>query len=101
MARGGTMSKSKTYEEELSGPELGMIQVIRHNRENPAKGKRWGLNVGRLKIRYERRFASNLWGRFGGGWQWKLGLQASRSTIIFNLLVATLTVSWYVRKDAP
>lgn len=37
---------------------------------------------------------SNDMGRFGGGWQWKLGFQANSGfrTIIFNLLVFSIRV---------
>lgn len=48
------------------------------------------LRLGRLTIKYERRFRSNMWGRFGGGWNWKLGFQAGHGTLILNLLVASL-----------
>jgi len=43
-------------------------------------------------IRYQRRPASNLWGRFGGGWQWKVGIDVGGQSVIFNLLVATLRI---------
>lgn len=31
-------------------------------------------------------------GRFGGGWDWKVGFQAGGRTIIFNLLIFTLRI---------
>ena len=34
-------------------------------------------------------------GRFGGGWNWALGFEASSSTIILNLLFGTVRISWY------
>lgn len=37
------------------------------------------------------------WGRFGGGWQYKLGFQIGGTTVILNLLVATLSI----RKAKP
>jgi hypothetical protein len=33
-------------------------------------------------------------GRFGGGWQWKLGLQVGGRTMLVSLVVAELRVSW-------
>lgn len=36
----------------------------------------------KLKIRFEMRSKDNFMGRFGGGWQWKVGFQASETTII-------------------
>lgn len=46
--------------------------------------------IGRLSIEYRHRSPENLWGRFGGGWNWKAGFQAGGRTLILNLLVATL-----------
>lgn len=41
-------------------------------------------------------------GRFGGGWQWKVGVQAGRlsrkrGTVIVSLLVAELRLDWGAR----
>lgn len=46
--------------------------------------------IGRLSIKYSHRSPKNLWGRFGGGWNWSLGFEAGGRTLILNLLVATL-----------
>ncbi len=51
------------------------------------------VSIGRWTVKYERRFRSNLLGRFGGGWNWKLGVQAGGNTMIVNLLVCTLRIS--------
>jgi hypothetical protein len=57
------------------------------------------MQLGRVKVRYERKSRYALHGRFGGGWQWKVGFQAGdlsrkHGTIIFSVLVFTVTVSW-------
>lgn len=41
-----------------------------------------------------RRPADSLAGRFGGGWQWKLGVQASRGfrTVIVSLVVLSVRI---------
>jgi hypothetical protein len=44
----------------------------------------------RLRVTYLHTKPGALMGRFGGGWQWKLGLQAGGRTLIVNLLVASL-----------
>jgi hypothetical protein len=49
----------------------------------------------KFEVAFSCRKASNFWGRFGGGWQLKLGIQASKSTVIISLLVAELRISWY------
>lgn len=46
-----------------------------------------------------RRSSSEPLGRFGGGWQWNLGVQASaipapRGTIIVNLVTLSVRVDW-------
>lgn len=48
-------------------------------------------------VKYERRFKSNFMGRFGGGWNWKLGVQVGATTWIFNLLIATVRVNFKKR----
>jgi hypothetical protein len=49
----------------------------------------------RLRVTYQRRPASEPLGRFGGGWQWSLGVDASRGlrTVIVNLLVCSVRIS--------
>lgn len=58
--------------------------------------KKWCL--GRLKTEISWRSSKNTMGRFGGGWQWELGFQANRSTIIINLLILSVRISWYKTK---
>lgn len=50
--------------------------------------------IGRLKIGFYWRTSDGLWGRFGGGWNWKLGFQAGCGTVIIALLVAELILSF-------
>lgn len=57
-------------------------------------------HVGRLRVTYEYR-SNDLMGRFGGGWNWKLGLQVGAGTIILNLLIATLRFDWEARRANP
>lgn len=52
------------------------------------------VTLGRVRITYEHRRKENAWGRFGGGWNWIVGAEIGGSTIIFNLLVASLRISW-------
>lgn len=37
-------------------------------------------------------------GRFGGGWNWSLGFEASSTTVILNLLFGYIRISWYQEK---
>jgi len=47
----------------------------------------------RLHIRFTHRSAANFMGRFGGGWNWKVGVQWSGSCVLFSLLVCELKFS--------
>ena len=49
--------------------------------------------IGRIKLRLEMRRADGVMGRFGGGWNWKLGIQIGGKTLLISLLVAELTIS--------
>lgn len=77
----------------LSPIEQFYVWVMRQN----AKGKTWQItktySIGRLKIVFDWRSKTNLWGRFGGGWNWKFGFQAGGSTCIVSLLIADLRFS--------
>lgn len=50
--------------------------------------RKWRL--GRLSIGLLYRRADGCMGRFGGGWNWKLGIQASGRSVILSLLVFTV-----------
>lgn len=54
--------------------------------------KEW--NKGRLKVVYSHRTKDEFMGRFGGGWNWKVGMQFGGGTMILSLLVADLIVSY-------
>lgn len=53
--------------------------------------------IKRWKITKSQRPASSAWGRFGGGWQWKLGIQAGTITRQrFSVIVSLLVTEWRV-----
>jgi len=60
--------------------------------------KKW--KCGRLDIRFKWRSKKNLMGRFGGGWNWKLGLQTGGSTIVISLLICEIMFSYESCKGA-
>ena len=84
----------------LTDAEKGAIGLMRYNeatRKDRYRGEiNWSRNLGRIKVSVTKKSRKRLWGRFGGGWNWELGFQASRSTVILNLLV--LSVRIYRRK---
>lgn len=46
-----------------------------------------------IQITIEQRKKSSFMGRFGGGWNWELGLQIGSSSVIINLLVLSIRIS--------
>lgn len=53
----------------------------------------------RIKFHALMRDGSGLMGRFGGGWQWALGIELSRTTILLNLFVMTITFHWMSKEE--
>lgn len=58
------------------------------------RADRWLMRRERLRVHYQRRGRDAFLGRFGGGWQWSLGIEAGRGfrTIIVNCLVAMVRI---------
>jgi len=77
----------------VSAHEAFWLWIMRKNQAEKTDRIERKWQIGRLKICYGRRRKKEFWGRFGGGWNWELGFTAGGSTIIFNLLVATLRCS--------
>jgi hypothetical protein len=49
-------------------------------------------NVWKYAIKIEHRSRTTWMGRFGGGWQWSLGIQVGSNTTIINLLVISIRI---------
>ena len=86
------MTDSQSQEKEITPAERGIIDIVRLNKATPRVEVRREWQLGRWRFVYNRRSSKNLWGRFGGGWNWELGFQAGGSTVILNLLVASLRI---------
>lgn len=93
-------------QQRLTDKELGIIGVVRLGERMRAheKSKRMRITynwviLSRLKVQFSWRSSKCLWGRFGGGWQWALGFEASRSCVILNLLICSVRISWYKEKE--
>lgn len=54
--------------------------------------KAW--SIGRFKINFCWRSRKSSMGRFGGGWNWHVGVQWSGTTAILFFLVCYLRISW-------
>jgi hypothetical protein len=80
--------------ENLSLLEHFYLWVIRKNQKDGIKyifNKHF--NFKRLEITFEWRSKEQLWGRFGGGWNWELGFKAGERTIIFYFLIFYVVIS--------
>ena len=81
-------------EKELTSLENFYIGIIRYNQSNPIDYVyRWGVVLFRqIKIEIEQRSKKSLWGRFGGGWNWQLGFEVGRTSILIHYLVGTVRI---------
>lgn len=77
----------------LSVQEEAIVEMVRYNKATPRLGVLREFTLGRTKMVYTRRSSQNLWGRFGGGWNWKLGVMIGGSTVLLDLLVASVRIS--------
>ncbi len=77
---------------DLTLEEQGIIAITRLNKAEKKTVHKWEFTIGKFEIHYKRRSKSCLWGRFGGGWNWKVGIQAGGDSVIFEMLVATLRI---------
>jgi len=45
-----------------------------------------------IKITYSHKKPTEFWGRFGGGWNWKLGFQMGGNTLLISLLICEISI---------
>lgn len=83
----------------INNEEKAIIDIVRINKQIKKTEiiKRWNLKY--FTIKFEWRSRKNLWGRFGGGWNWHLGFQSSGSTLILFILVFMLRFDWNSKKQ--
>ena len=70
----------------------GILAICALNKLEKVKEIRKSFKVGNLKVSFHWRSSKNLWGRFGGGWQWALGFEATKRTLLLNCLIFSLTI---------
>ena len=79
---------------QLTDKERGWLSIMRINDALGTKRVKRKIKIGRLHITYERRSKDNLWGRFGGGWNWHIGVEVGGKTVIVSLLVCFIRFYW-------
>ena len=52
------------------------------------------FRIGRLRVKIQRHPWSVWPSRFGGGWNWHIGVQAGGTTAIVFLLVSFIIINW-------
>jgi hypothetical protein len=80
--------------EQISEEDRYILGIIKYNRLHSVAtriDKR--IKIGKYNIHIEWKTSVNLWGRFGGGWNWKIGIMWSKYTVIFNLLVMSIRIN--------
>ncbi len=78
----------------ITKEESGIISMVRLNRLWKIQEINRSWHIGKTKITFRWRSKDNLWGRFGGGWNWKLGFQAGGKTLILDILIASLRIEY-------
>lgn len=48
----------------------------------------------RLEIKHDIMKKDKIFGRFGGGWNWKVGIQVGGSCMIISWLVGSTRITW-------
>ena len=64
------------------------LQVLRGAKEIIRK-----YRLGPFTVRYYHYSANSAWGRLGGGWQWGLGIEGSKRSILLLLLFCQITIT--------
>ena len=77
--------------------QKGILATVAINRMEKKRQVVKHIRLGWIRFRFQWRSARNLMGRFGGGWNWRLGFQAGGHTLQLHFLVFSLTFS--VEKD--
>lgn len=80
----------------LSDEQKGILAIVEMNKNEKRKEIKKTVIIGRLRVTFHWQSKKSFWGRFGGGWNWILGFEASGSTLILNLLVCSLR--FYIAK---
>lgn len=83
----------------LNKKEKFIINIVRYGTKNKIIGLELELSICRFKIEFEFKSSKNLCGRFGGGWNWKLGFQLGGKTLILNFLIFSISFSWIKKKE--
>lgn len=85
---------------DITPAERVFVEVVRMNGSRKIIGVCKRAVVCGFPVSFSWRSRKNPMGRFGGGWQWKLGFQAGGGTVIVSILVCELRIDRR-RKPTP
>lgn len=71
----------------------GILAICALNKLEKRQEIRKQFRVGNFHFSFHWGDKTSMWGRFGGGWQWALGFEASKSSLLLNCLVCSLMIS--------
>jgi hypothetical protein len=77
----------------LDATERAIMDKLNEYRQSISQTTVRRAHVGRLTITYTHRRPGDFMGRFGGGWNWKLGFQTNNETIMLSLLTFSVSLS--------
>ena len=94
------MNKQHSWADVISPKEAeGLLSLVALNRLSYKNEIRKIWNSTNWRISFRWRSKKNLWGRFGGGWNWALGFMKSGRTILLYLLICSISISKKRRSD--
>jgi hypothetical protein len=74
--------------------DRAFLEIIRDNRrDGQVYVLKYDLRLGRLSCTISWRSSKNPFGRFGAGWNWRIGVQWSKRSWLFSLLVMEVRIS--------
>ena len=76
---------------ETSDMEKFWIWMMRKNASTPILEIKKKIKIWRVTATFRWRSKKNNWGRFGGGWNWKLGVTIGSTTAVVHLLIAEIS----------
>lgn len=70
----------------------GILAICALNKLEKERGIYKKVKVGKIGFSFEWRSSKCMWGRFGGGWQWALGFEASKRSLLLNCLIFSVMI---------
>jgi len=70
----------------------GILAICALNRLEQRREIYKKIKIGGVGISFHWRSSKCLWGRFGGGWQWAVGFEASNRTLLLNCLIFSVMI---------